>query len=332
MTRRRSVLVLALAAAAMLATTACGLGDKQSYAERIHGSQQKAVKAKTASGTLTFEITPDPDNPKLAPEGAEGGAGAGAAGAGGGGAAAALAGAGGGGVEALLGGGSKKAQFAIDLDFAHRAAQLKPAAAEAEVSTIFTGERIFVRRLNLRPTEKRIWAKLDFTKLPDDEPRPTRSDLEGDALAIAAANSINPTFFVDLALGALTGSIKPMGQEDVAGVKTSKYESNVSIDRVFTELDPGDTALEARRLMLRLLLNRSTDVGKGEYWVDDEGLLRRARFKFSQRVDRDENNDVVVTMDLTSYGAPVAIASPSADQTVQVERFGRMVRAAVPRS
>jgi len=303
-----------------IAVGACGLGDKQRYADRIHGSRAKAVAAKTATGTLTFEITPDPDNPET-------NLGAGALGQGGQG--------------GQRGGG--KLTFDVEFDFAASAAQLKPhlpapadpasqpaSAQDMPVTTIFSGETIFVRRLNLRPTEKRAWAKLDFTALPDDEPRPAQSELEGVLSVIAAANTINPTFFVDLSVGALAGSIEPQGREDVGGVSATKYEANISVDRVFTELDPDDEQLEARQLMLRLLLARSTDVRPAQFWVDDEGLLRKARFEFSQRIDRDENNDMVVTLELPTYGAPVTITSPANDQTVQVERYGRLVRAATP--
>jgi hypothetical protein len=337
---RRPMAAIAIAIAVAVASAACGIGDKQGYADRIHGARAKAIAAKTGTGTLTFEITPDPDNPRPAADAASGGVGGGV-GEGG-----TQPGAAGSPLGAPLGAGglmAGKLAFDVEFDFAKNAAQLKlnppaaadgaapaPAAGEVAASTIFSRETIFVRRLNLRPTEKRTWAKLDFTALPDDEPRPAASDLEGPAAAIAAANTINPTFFVDLALGALAGSIKPQGREDVAGVSATKYEANISIDRVFTELDPDDTKLEAQRLMLRLLLNQPTDVRPAEFWVDDEGLLRKARFEFSQRVDRDESNDVVVTLELPTYGAPIAIASPANDQTVEVERYGRMVRAATP--
>ena len=311
MSRRRTFTVLSLVVGATLVAPACGIGDKQSYADRIHLSREKAVDAKVGSGTLTFELAPDPDNPAPIPGGDDEGA------------------------AALLAGGSQTMtmSFKVDFDFTKRLAQLTAAEAEGEptVATVFSGETIFVRRANLRPTERRHWAKLDFTALPDDEPRPLAEELDGPQAVIAAANTLNPIYFVDLALGALAGSIEPVGTEDVAGVSTTKYESNMSIDRVFNELDLEDTELEARLLMVRLLLNRPVDVVPAQFWVDDDGLLRKARFEFSQRIDRDENNDLVITLELPTYGGEIGITTPASDETVEVERYGRMVRAATPR-
>jgi hypothetical protein len=333
MINMRKFTSVATIAALALGAGACGLGDKQEHAERIHSARAKAIDSKMAAGTLTYQLTPDPDNPSPVGEGQGGGAAA----------------------ELMAQAGAPRSiAFDVAFDFAGRRAQLTaatPAGATAEpapdaaalteaavqatmpstISSVFSGNTIFVRRANLRPTEKRVWAKLDYTRLPDDEDRPLPNELEGTRGVLAAANSINPIYIVDLALGALAGSVEVVGTETVAGVTTTKYESNISVDRVFTELDLNDTELEARTLMLRLLLGRAADVRPAQFWVDDEGLLRKAVFEFSQRVDRNENNDLLITLEIPTYGGQVEIPSPATEETIEVERYGRMVRASSPR-
>ena len=68
-----------------------------------------------------------------------------------------------------------------------------------------------------------------------------------------------------------------------------------------------------------------------EYWLDGDGLLRKATFHFEQRLQPRVHNDVVVTVDVPQYGNPVEVAPPTKDETVRVDRYGRFIRASLPR-
>jgi hypothetical protein len=72
-------------------------------------------------------------------------------------------------------------------------------------------------------------------------------------------------------------------------------------------------------------------VNPAEYWVAADGRLRKATFTFDQRLLPRIHNEVVVTIDVTQYGAPVDVAPPSDDETVRVDRYGRFIRASLPR-
>ena len=305
-------------------TGGCGLGDRADQAKRIHDTKARAVARGTAVGVLTLTVTPERKGPATAEEGI-----------------AALTGAGGatgpaemaGNVELQL--AEHLAKIALPSGAAatvvvEGAAPDAAPAAPASSETVFRGGTILVKRTNLRPTERRTWAKLDLRDLPDNEPRLPKDQLEGATAARTALNSLHPEHVLDLTGGALAGSVRVVGREDVGGVPTTRYKANVSVDRAIEQLDLGEEELEARRLVLRLLLGSNVDVEPGEFWIDDEGLLRRSRITFTQRINRTESNELEIVLELSQYGTEVAIPSPTEDETVEVERYGRLMRASLP--
>lgn len=343
--RRRTACSLV---AASLAVAACGLGTKQDQAEQIHATVAKAVTAKWGQGVVTYTFTPDPDSLPNLPEGAADAA-LGAAAA-----------------RAML--APSTLAVLVDFDFAAgdalvravptTAAAPSPEAAAAveagivpepapapeagppEPRTIFKSDTIFVKRSKLREGERRAWAKLDFRDLPSDEVRPDAEDLEPQEVLLAATNTLNPAYLVPLAGGALAGSVKIVGTEvlELSGpdgvpvpVSTTRYDANTSIDRALTALDLEDEALETRQLVMRLLLGRVPDVRPATFWLDDGGRLRQARFEFAQFLSRRNQPRLEITVAVNHYGGPVEVPAPTADETVQVERYGRMLRAALPR-
>lgn len=203
------------------------------------------------------------------------------------------------------------------------------AAAPAEAGTLFHGGTVFVKRANLRSAGKRVWAKLDFTKLDDDEPRPSADSIEGPRYVIATFNTLNPLYLFDLALGALPGSVERDGKESIGGVETTKYKSNISIERSINELELDDEEIKTRTLMFNLL-SVFQEVQPGAFWLDERGLVKRLRVNFVQVVSRTERNFLVMNMDISSYGEPTEVPRPGGDETVEVERYARLVRIAVP--
>lgn len=356
MSRRRSSLLLLVVA---LVVPACGLGDKQAHAEKIHSAVSETRQAKTGRGLVAYTLTPDPDGGRAAAASALGPDPALEAAR-----AAALA--------------PVTLSVEVDFDFSAREALLlaaappppepqeeaaaveavspdaaaasdetqvdeptTPAAAPGEPTAIFKSDTIFVKRTKLRQGERRTWAKLDYRALPDDEQRPPGDEYAGVPALIAAANTLNPTFLIELAGGVLAGSVKVLGPETLelkgrdgtpTSVASTRYDANVSVDRALTELDLSEEVRATRELQMRLLLGSYPGdlVRPASFWLDAEGRLRQATFEFSQFVSRNESRKLDITLTLAEYGAPVTIAAPVDDETVQVERYGRMIRAGLP--
>ena len=336
----RPVRPLATAAAALAGllavAPACGVGDRQARADVITRTPEAAVSKGTAAGTLTIESTPKRSTSSLRT--AEPAA------------AAAL----GGNREAALStpvrfdfaGGRTDVVVTFAPNPAAAAEAPPPDAPPADATTeppaepatpppsgttaIFERDVAFVQRVNRRPAERRIWAGLDFGELPADEAAPDQTDISDAERLYAVATTINPRYLLELAEGALAGSVELVGAEDVGGASTQHYRANMSIEKAISELDLDELELETRRHVFRLA-GIGGDVHKAQFWVDAEGRLRRSRFEFDQRLFPRIHNRVTVTLDMTSYGEPIELAAPGDEETVRVERYGRFVRAVLPR-
>lgn len=316
---------------------ACGVGDKQQRATVITSTRSKAVAAGTGAGTVTIEATPKRSTTAVASRPAVAGALAGAA-------------------------AVQQVSVPVRFDFARartdivlavpakpdpepESATRDPAASppttlradpappvDANAPTaMFQGDIAFVKRVNRRPAERRVWARLDFGRLPADERAPDQSGLSAADRLYAFANTINPKYLLDLAEGTLAGSVELVGTEPVAGVPTRHYRANMSIDKATSELSLSDEQSETRRHVFQLV-GVGGDVHKAEYWVDDDGRLRRSRFSFEQRLIPRVHNIVTVTLEVSQYGEPVEVVAPTKEETVRVDRYGRFVRAALPRA
>ena len=310
MPHRRRFSTLAVGALALVVfSSACGLGDKQAAADRVVAARDATFESGGAIGTVTYEVVPQIDEDSPA---------AGAAAALGDGAAAglsrsfsvesqvlfqfptqsvqaivvppanplaALAAAAGGGEEQPAPAEGEAPAAEAPAEGETPAEPAPAAAAPTEPTALFHRNTTYVKRTNVRPTEKRLWAKLDFGRLPDDENPPSVDETPGAAIAVAAANTMNPIYLLDIAEGVLAGSVTKGAVEDIDGVQTTRYEANISIDKALTDLDLSDDEFEIRALMFRLMRVRA-DVFPATFWVDPEGKLRKVQYEFEQSIDR----------------------------------------------
>jgi hypothetical protein len=329
----RTTIAAAMTVATLVATTACGLGDKSAQANLIAATPKRAIEARSGAGTLTIESTPRKETTAVqtsVPEGAQ--------------AAMALAFA------------PSTVTVPVVFDFAHArsAIELTPAAPApapapapdpATTTTtvaptvaaptpgptaLFLRDTAFVKRINRRPSERRVWARLDYAHLPKDDRAPDQSQLTNTDRLHAIANGLNPQYVLQLSTGTLAGSVTRVGKEDLAGVPVTHYRANISLDKAHTDLDLTDDEVATRVRMFELAGLRR-DVNAAEYWLDADGLLRKATFHFEQRLLPRIHNDVVVTVDVPQYGIPVDVAPPTNDETVRVDRYGRFIRASLAR-
>ena len=298
-----TVFALALGLAA---GTACGIGDKQDLADKIHGSRRAVAEASPAVGTLHLEL-------EIATEAASD--------------AAALAAAAGAGAPSLAGPPTLTLQ--ISLDGATRRARAALDDPAVERAALFDDTEVFVRRQNARPTERRTWARLDLASLVETERPITADELEPAQILAAVGATLNPVYLLDLVEGALAGSVERRASEPAGGVDAIRYAANISFDKALTELDFDDDEREVRMRLFHLLGARQ-DVVPASIWIDAEGRLRKLRVELDQRVDRRRSNTLVATLELHGFGGEVALEHPAGEATVTYERFGRLVRSALP--
>ncbi len=206
----------------------------------------------------------------------------------------------------------------------------EPPAEEVQGMALFKESISFGKRQNLRPSERRVWGRLDYRRLDDNESG-VRENLTSTEMLQAAAATVNPHFVLDMVLGVLPGSIKVAGPGTLGDAKVVKYRGRASREKVATELDLSDELTESRNQTFELLgISTGADVTDAEYWVDDDDRVRRVQVWLPQALGRRYQNLLVFTLDLLDYGAPVDIPTPSDDETIEIGGYGRFVRAGLP--
>lgn len=334
--------LVAVALAAMLALGACGLGDRERDAERIRAARGVVAKTGARVGTITYELRLHPRSraqtanllggavapslrleagivvdakadraevrfaPTDFPAAPDGGGEEDQA-------AAALAAVGGDGGEAAP------------------PPPVEPPVPPAErpVAVIFDGSTVYIRRQNLRPTERRTWARLDFAQLSDEEPRPPADDLAGNASLVALATTVNPVHLLDAVTGALAGSTRNRGPATIDGATFTRYTANVSFERATTERDLEEKEASTRANIFRLLSFRQ-DIVPAQFWLADDGSLRRMKLEIPQRVTRRRSDRLLVTLDIQAPAAAPPAGQPAKEETVTYQSYGRLIRAATP--
>ena len=346
---RRTVAIGMVIAA--VSSTACGIGDRKKQAARITNSVAQLVLKRTAVATVSqsFALHKAPRGLQQALGAATGrptattiaGAPSAAEPTNTGGAALALAQAAGAGA---AGGGrgatgaatpTKKGVLAessgeIELDFTkHRAVVSAPLAAATPPAPIliFDDTRYYQRRIATggRAPGGRAWSKLDFGKL--DAKTILRDAAQSQGTSFRAVG-LNPALIVELVRGALSGSIKSVGLEDVAGTPTTHYKFN--FDRTKAIKGQKDKRIEAVNSVFAANLVPG-DVMPGEVWLDSAGVPRRVLVNIDVKPGR--RNLVyrlTLTMDLHDFGAPVTESLPAASEVAEVEGVGSFAQTATP--
>lgn len=329
---------VAAVALSLSLTAGCSIGERQRLADLVHGTRDLAAKQPAMAGSLTYDLQLHPRS--LAETagllGVEPGplvltaevvieAGAGRS----------EVRFGPDGLPVIEGEAPPTAQVAEADPAATDAPATAPAEAAGEalatpVAALFDDATVFVKRQNARPRERRTWARLDYAALPDAEARPPSDDLAGVASLVAAATTVNPAHLLDLAAGTLAGSTKLIGPATLEdGTAVRRLGANVSIEKALAARDLDDEEVETRLQVLRLLGVQS-DVVPATFWLLPDDSLRRLRIKLPQRVNRRRSDHLVVTLDLIGPAPTAVAADPAEDETVTYERYGRLLRAAVP--
>jgi len=297
--------LVAICALCAVVVSACGLGEKQRYADTIISSAEVAREAGTAVGTFSVDFTVVDFTPTLV-EGA---------GAVGGGLSVGQEAE----VEELKNFDFPEVRFPVEIDLdAGRARLLFPTVDTGELAplVIFSGTTAWVRRSSTVGSA-RPWAKLDFARL-DEENNRRRGEELLEALGIPAVAGINPVIFLELLSGTLAGSVEVIGPEDLEGGAATVYEANVSRDKVKRELDFSDDELESRQNLFRSLSIRQS-IHESRFWLSDDGRPRRVEVTMQQAAGRKSRFDVKLTLDLEQFGTGSPIEVPASDDTVLLD-------------
>lgn len=159
----------------------------------------------------------------------------------------------------------------------------------------------------------RSWLRLEFSGLYDNRERDARNSV--------GSNLVNPAYMLDLLRGALMGSVKRVGRDEVRGTPTTRYRLNIAPDKAFE-----DAPKRRQEAMIAglTLMGVTSDVLPAEVWLDDDGLPRRVKVRFREVRSRRDILELSVTLELFDYGAPVRITLPKSAETAEVDSVGAL--------
>lgn len=165
--------------------------------------------------------------------------------------------------------------------------------------------------------DQRPWFQLDFHKLS----RAQQSELQ----EVPLLNVVNPAYLVQLLGGTLSGSVKKLNIEQVAGVPTVKYEMNIDRDKAARRLSDKDRESLANVFGSNHLTG--TIYRHAEVWIDESGVPRKMILPLKQTITQNKLTtifDVSVTIELTKLGGPADITVPSVDNTTEVDSLNAL--------
>lgn len=296
--RRRAV--AALAGLALLAG-GCGLGARAELEDRITSAPRRADRGSVA-GTMTIEIRfvegPAAGGGIGVPAGAED-------------------------FEMPEGGmvlGTDAVRFEMDLGTS-RAALLREGS---DSPFVYMDDLVmYGRRSGVPDDDARPWVRLDLEDL-DEGGGELNPFGENVVQAIAA---LHPALITDLAAGSLTGSIHARGRDDIAGVRTTRYDVNISIDKALGDKRRARYPEDRREVIDQLIevLGVDGNLHPASVWIDDEGLLRRFSVSLTQHPATRVEFALAVTMDYETYGGTYEDHLPTPQEVLTVDTVLRFI-------
>jgi LppX_LprAFG lipoprotein len=125
------------------------------------------------------------------------------------------------------------------------------------------------------------------------------------------AEVVDPSLYLSY-LEAATGEADEVGSEDVSGVQTTHYTTEIDLEQA------RDTAPESQRSTIDALIASGTTTLPADVWIDQDGLVRKLVFEYSGDSGVGVSS---VSMELSDFGVEVALDLPSADEVTDVSEL-----------
>jgi hypothetical protein len=267
------------------------LGDKRDLANQVHASTKKLAAKGSAEVAITMRLKVIDVPPRGTASSGPG-------------------------LGLPKGGITPAVSASVSLDYRrHRVLAALPATDPGQPPVpfqYFSEAAVYQRRLG-STNGARPWLKFDFASHYDQRKDKAQSGF--------ADNLFNPAWVVDLLNGALAGSIKLVGSEDLGGVKTSHYKVNFDWEKALKTQDnvrrrPLETALVVMGVPQRVV--------KGEVWLDADGVPRRIKANIRQVKDRKDIVELQLALEFSNVGVPFDIRLPKKKEISVVDNVGSL--------
>jgi hypothetical protein len=217
-----------------------------------------------------------------------------------------------------------KSQLSLDLSsFASLLSALAPSTGDApdfanpelwKVEAVLDGLDMYMRfpllaRIPDSPLEGKSWVKIDLRRAADV------AGLDLDQLMQFTSNDPRESLRL---LEAVSGGLEELGEEEVHGVNTTHYRTNVDL-RKYGQLVPASERERVGSMLDALVAQSGLRTIPVEVWVDEQSLVHRLTMTLSStQPGTGQSFDSSVRFELYGYGEPVAIALPPRAATFDV--------------
>lgn len=210
----------------------------------------------------------------------------------------------------VSGAGEIAFEGAGEFDAAARRVHLTMDMAQAgEIELVMDGFVMYMRMelLQQHAPQLKPWVELDLQKVGEEV------GLDFEAL-MQLGRQQDPTAALEQLRAA--GEVEELGEEEVRGVGTTHYRTTIDVER-YVELVEDPKAAESIRRVMELTGQGSIPM---EIWVDEDQLVRRLEWTQSVRAGGQQAT-TTMTIELSDFGAEVAIEPPPSDQVTPFEEL-----------
>lgn len=222
------------------------------------------------------------------------------------------------------------ATFRID-DRAHRAELQAPNPKKqgSFLAVLFDDATIRLHRPDAPASEARPWYQLQLDDLGSNSGELT-TDSVTDGVSAALTSVLDPRVVFDLGAGALAGSMRDAGTDEIDGVPARHLHGNFDLDTAFK--DTRRRAYRGHRLerqdKVLHLLKMKGDVHPGDIWLAPDGRVARLRVSLRIEIDRLNRFDLELEMTPSRTPPPPATPRPGPEATILVDNLLPLERSA----
>ena len=185
-----------------------------------------------------------------------------------------------------------------------------PSEGADDVEMIVDGPLLYLQMPFLDDVlpDSRPWIKVDL----EAAARSNRTDL----VQFTQLAQGDPTQVIEL-LGGVTKEVEEVGRERVRGATTTHYRTRLDLSRVAQK-----TQAEAMPSMQTLLARSESSEMLADMWVDEDGRLRRMRYRLELRdesvTSQVSASSMAVTMELFDFGVAVDVTPPAEERVIDL--------------
>jgi len=284
--RRRTAAAATLALSLLASSSACGLGEKEGYADVVIGAAELAVREGTVSGTLHAAMRVLEAPIDLPPEARE---------------------------QVI----EAKTPFVADL--AARRSLLQ------DQQLVHDDLDVHLRRADAEENDARPWLTLDVRDLDEDASLPfsNTDPIRMPYTAFAIPPAVLVDLVAGALTGSLEAiGTDELDGVPVRGYRANFDLEKVLFDTREDAYDEDHRDAVERTFEV---LDIDSSVHPGVVWLDAEGRPRRATFDLESKPRRRWTFGIAVTVDLLEWGAPAQIELPTAEETIRISSINRLM-------